>query len=678
MKKQVVFPLLLMCFLLYCFPSSAFSTELVKVTNNQDEFLNELSDSIKIHQPLVLNQGLSQHQIEQFQSLYKPKYASQSQLLDSSYKENQQDGAVIITTKNTKWKAVATHIAQIKDYDLVMGEEINLKQNEKHDYSEVWLIGEDVIKTSFTGTQHVFDNDEEIQKLYDLVVTDPELYVYVESEQYTNEALYMAAFRKGKLIFNLDELTPIETMDKYLTWFVEPLKFNGDKYISMYRQFPELKAISVMTASTPGEVNLMLNKSFYYDQLNLNSFIFSYAHSMWDDTEIKKEGDWTLAYQGDKQGIDEALIEQASYISIFAHGSSSGFKVANKSFDRFPTLQAPVVVAEACSTLDYMDSRNIALNAISQGAVAYVGSFKVGGVNGNPFSGSDSYLLSYSEVPLSKIVKINNQYIMSTFDKVPRAVLIGDPYFYYIRNKTAISLDQNQLHVELPFDLGITKNVYFHNREEVSYNSVSKSQGNLSVSEIVKNHNNMSIVSLTGTNGVLTLSLQHNWLAELQEVMMLAYGYLYLGVSQVVDSGIFLLTWLLFMTPFWMKWYKHGFSKDNIIYTSIFTVFILCIELLLFQLSPYSWNRSIFYFLGLLLLNNTKFKMKLQYFYTVIATLISGLLLIVVFVKSLSWSTLFIGVMCLIYYGMLYILQRWIRVLISKVIQALKLYAVKH
>lgn len=672
MKKQLFFQLLLICLLLYFLPSSASSMELVKVTNNQDEFLNELSDSIKIHQPLVLNQGLSQQQIEQFQSLYKPKYASQSELLSSSYRGNRQDGAVIVATQNSKWKAMATHIAQIKDYDLVMEEDLQTEKNKKYDYSEILLIGEDATTPILTGTQHVFNSNEAIQKLYDSIVSDPELYVYVESEQYINEALYMAAFRKGKLVFNLDELTPIETTDKYLTWFVEPLKFSGDKYITMYRQFPELKAISVMTASTPGEVNLMLNKSFYYDQLNLNSFIFSYADSMWDDTEIKKEGDWTLAYQGDKQGIDEALIQQASYISMFAHGSSSGFKVANKSFDRFPTLQAPVVVAEACSTLDYMDNRNIALNAISQGAVAYVGSFKVGGVNGNPFSGSDSYLLSHSEVPLSEIVKINNQYIMSTFDKVPRAVLIGDPYFYYIRNKTAISLDQNQLHVELPFDFGISKNIYFHNKEEVFYNSVSESQGDLSVSEIVKNLKHTSIVSLTGTNGVLTLSLQHNWLAELQEIMKLAYGYLYLGVSQVVDNGVFLVTWLLCMTPFWMKWYKHGFSKDNIIYAGIFTVFFLCIELFLFQLSPYSWNRSIFYFLSLLLLNNTKFKMKFQYFYIVIATLISGLLLIVVLVKSLSWSTLYIGVMCLIYYGMLYLLQKWLRFQISKLIHALR------
>lgn len=644
MKKVLLFVLL--SAIIFFAPSYVQASAIV--TADEQDFVTQLGSAIETRTPILIKNQVSAEQIQQFEDLYINNNSNHNQSLNSADKQPSV-GAVVIATDSEELRMIAEHIALMKHYDIYMDPDLP----KEHPYEDVLIMGH----VNVVGQNYVkkYVTEQEIRDLYNELLPSPDLYVYVESKEYRNEALYMAVFRKGRLIFDLGEIPNHKT---YLAWFVTPKQFSGEKYAAMFHRFDQVRGIGVLMASTPGEVNLLLNRSFYYDDLQVNKLLYRYSDSNWVDTKTEKEGDWIRITQGERAGIDPQWLEKASYINIFAHGAPSGFRVSGASFQNFPSLNAPVIVAESCSTLETLYSNNIALDAISKGAVAYVGSFKVGGADGNLFSDSDSYLMSYQDVPLSRITKLNNKVILKSIDTVPRAVMIGDPLFYYIREGNPVVQNGASVELKLPFDLQLKKNIYFPS--DTAYHSITEVQGQLHATLPVENYDHVGIVSMTGKEGSLILSTRYSVKGVIHKFVSTSVDYVQVGISQVIENILFIGGLLVLLTPFMIEWYRYGAGIKIGMYSLFIAMLYLVLEHVMFGLPIISWKRLIIYSITLFMFNTSRRGVTFKSIYMLFSVVLCGLMVFIVLVKAVTLSTWIVLVVTLLYYSLLFIVQYFI------------------
>lgn len=493
-------------------------------------------------------------------------------------------------------------------------------------------------------------SEQELLNSYNKLLPEPNLYVYVESMEYIDQAVYMASFYKGKLVF---DIVDIANRDCFIAWFISPQQFKSETYNLLFKTFDLARGISVLMASGPGELNLLLNRSFYYDDLRINNIIYNYNDFSRLSSETITEKDWIHVAQGRKSGIENQWIERSSFINIFAHGSWSGFSLPGQRFNAFPELQSPVIIAEACSTLEKLFDGNIALNSIKQGAVAYVGSLKVGGANSGIFMNSDSYLLSYSEVPLSTIVKINNDAILKSIDKVPRVVLIGDPLFHYIRETNPVIVNADSIDVSLPFNLQLKKNLYFPTKQH--FRSVTNVEGELVADKIVEKSYNTGIISFRGNEGRVGLSTKYSLTGELHKLLINSIEYIRIGVTQVIDNILFVMFMVLFFAPFFINRYRQGERVGNVLTAVIVALLLLGLDSILFGISYLSWTRLLLYILTVLFLDDRYFKAALKIISLYVAIFIGSLMVFIVLVEVYTLVYFSIQIIIILYYSLLFL-----------------------
>ncbi|QAA31292.1 hypothetical protein [Clostridium manihotivorum] len=395
--------------------------EINKVVFSKDEnvFLQNIRYSYDNKVPLVFNYDSADDHAKHFTSLYNGEgYDLKSS--DNGAEIKKSDQAIFLNTDDIRVKALAAQIATKLKYDLVFDSKL-LSQ-----YSQV--INFDTKKDSNIKADPVYRDFDSIYDYYNKVMGSSDYTIYVESEDLSALAAYMASYKNAKLTFQLPE----KFEGQYFLWFIDRDKYSKDRYIEIYNKLKPTsnQGIGVITGNTTGDISLFINRILFYNKLNTSKDISyidglgtknstSYSDSGWNVNNIVLEN-----YQDDK--LNEKL-SNSKYINIFTHGAPRvllGIK-------DIPVLRAPVVVTEACSTMESLPNDSVAIDFISKGSVAYIGSLKIGGTSG--VSG-DTYLLSSSSFTLGNLITLNNDSIMDGNDNVPRAVLLGDPSFKLFDN----------------------------------------------------------------------------------------------------------------------------------------------------------------------------------------------------------------------------------------------------
>ncbi|WP_160680264.1 hypothetical protein [Clostridium sp. C8-1-8] len=417
--------LLALSIFILIFGTTVKAEESKKVVFSKDEtsFLENIGYSYDNKVPLVFNYDSSDDHAKHFTSLYNGEgYDLKSS--DTRLGSKKSDEAIFLDTDDMRVKALAAQIGTKLKYDLVFDSKL-LSQYSKvivFDTKQAFNKGTNInINVVYRDFQSIYD-------YYNKVIDSTDYTIYVESEDLSALAAYMACYKNAKLTFQL----PSKLEGKYFLWFIDRDKYSKDRYIEIYNKLkPTSKqGIGVITGNTTGDISLFINRILYYNKLSTSKDVSyidglgtknstSYSDSGWNVNNIVLEN-----YQDDK--LNEKL-SNSKYINIFTHGAP---KVLLGIKD-IPVLRASVVVTEACSTMESLPNDSVAIDFISKGSVAYIGSLKIGGTSG--VSG-DTYLLSSSSFTLGNLITLNNDSIMDGNDKVPRAVLLGDPSFKLFDN----------------------------------------------------------------------------------------------------------------------------------------------------------------------------------------------------------------------------------------------------
>jgi hypothetical protein len=197
-------------------------------------------------------------------------------------------------------------------------------------------------------------------------------------------------------------------------------------------------AIGILTGLSPHDIALLMARTYAYPELQ----------GPWRTQVLQASTDAASASQTSKDGLfevttlsGEALtgdrflqtLQSAGHVNITAHGSPSGFALADGSCPgprEIAALPPLVFVAEACLTGDIASvgpEESVALRLVAAGAVAYVGSMATGGVG---LVGEYPFLFSTPRLPLGQLVRLQNAARLAADADVPRAILIGDPTFH--------------------------------------------------------------------------------------------------------------------------------------------------------------------------------------------------------------------------------------------------------
>lgn len=165
------------------------------------------------------------------------------------------------------------------------------------------------------------------------------------------------------------------------------------------------------------------------------------------------------------------------------------------------------MIGEACKTGQIWGNNSIALKAIENGAVAYIGSIKVGVSSAI----SNSYLYSHNKATIGTLVLLNNEKIIDTMDNIPRAILIGDPMWYMYENIIEYHNEKYKINLPNVFEGKFAMALDVENKDKIAkaaridqngkkeYYNLEKLKGNLNyiyVTDLELKDTNVEIVLL--------------------------------------------------------------------------------------------------------------------------------------------------------------------------------------
>lgn len=404
--------------------------------DNKDDFYYALPYAITFDCPLLIL-GENNDAANKFVESYKGrnKQVNRDWILAHINDLPNKHTIIISDKENDKLSMIGSHIASIFKCPFIFVNDLELVL-EKYSFDEAIVLGNhDIDKNNVIKITKLNDL-KSINEYYNKITFGHTLNVYNYEEDTGVISAYLAARRNGRIIFSLDSL---EKKDNYFAWVLKPESFSNSYYTDLYKLLSDsklqksTKGIGIITGKTLQDANLLLLRSFFYEHLDISHKVLNIeVLSQRENIRHVKDDYMYLSMGGEActiKNINEEITD-AAYVSVFAHGSPSGFLIANNinytSYE-MPYMKPIVFVAESCHTIGFYKNNSIALEAIHKGAVAYIGSFKTGGVNSILLEGS--YLFSSSEIPLSKLVLINNGDMLNTIESEPRAVLIGDPTF---------------------------------------------------------------------------------------------------------------------------------------------------------------------------------------------------------------------------------------------------------
>lgn len=461
------------------------NTKKVYVVDNKKDFCSMLPYCVNKNIPLIISNGNSE-MIYDFCKKYNGNIVKIGSKDTISFLKNEfsSDTLVISDEESNEMKILAAQIACKLKCPIIYKSDVNeFFYNNHRKFKKVIEIGN--VNYNYDNIVQ-YKSIKDVEKLYDKVVPNNDLNVYMMN-QFENDilGLYLAAYRGGKIYLDVNK---INNINKYFAWVIDPQYFSPSKYLELSSYIQRKsngkynKGIGVITGNNIEDTNLLLVRSFFYKDLKKSSHVV-------DSEQIGNNVNKLL---------DE--MKKSIYIRILGHGSyneiqlKNNYKLNNNNFPKL--LDTPLISAESCQTCEKLDG-GIALNAIHNGAVAYIGSIKMGGTESLFIQ--KPYLVSTHEVPLSNIVLANNMEIKKYTDNSIRAVLIGDPFWSMHNN--AGKWEQNKKYKYNIPKMNITK-----------YTIPIKINGNLSVNGIITDKDDVSINRIVkiGDSKIIFLSCKKN------------------------------------------------------------------------------------------------------------------------------------------------------------------------
>lgn len=253
----------------------------------------------------------------------------------------------------------------------------------------------------------------------------------------------VVAYHQGDLLFKWDEIAV--SQPEFLAWLTEPNYVTWDNVQKLHNASSFIPgsqvydaAIGILTGFNAHDVALLMARTYAYTDLTgpWQNHWTKGNFAATDRAKTTTYGPFTTHILNGAALTRRdflAAMSQSAYIELTAHGSPQGFqfpggtKIQKADISALPPL---VFIAEACETADltrYDWRTSIALQIISSGAVAYVGSMKVGGVG---MADENVFAFSTPELPLGQLVRLQNVARMESDADVARVILIGDPAFH--------------------------------------------------------------------------------------------------------------------------------------------------------------------------------------------------------------------------------------------------------
>ena len=298
------------------------------------------------------------------------------------------------------------------------------------------------------GTLRVLhlDDAEEALSYYDTLIGDTSIAVLATDGEMAFLAAEVAAYHRGALLLEPAEIP--ERRPRYLAWVTDPAAVNTQVVKNLYARARFTSgsrvydaAIGILTGFNPHDMALLIARAYAYPELQgeWKTRLVKASTKMASRSQTSKEGLFEIVtLEGNALSENSLLraIRSAGYAMLEAHGSPTGFALANRgwpSASEIGDLPPLVFVAEGCETGNLANlhlvgiEHSVALRLVASGAVAYIGSMEVGGVG---LVGKYPFAFSTPRLPLGELVRLQNAARMDVDADWPRVILIGDPTFH--------------------------------------------------------------------------------------------------------------------------------------------------------------------------------------------------------------------------------------------------------
>lgn len=621
MRKFILIMVLFITF--YFKGSNSFAQPVIMVDDDLD-FFRVLPMVLENNYPLVYSDKINNHPLEHFIQLYEGNIETFKNILDQENFET-KDKIIISNSSDKRIMAMDAHISYKLNARFILDIDIekspNLLESLLIDNKEIEVIflGEVGIDFPFIKRVQRFISYEQVFSYYERIFEKTNLTVFIENDEMLSLGTYLAGYRDGMMIFELESAN-IKSK-QYFAWLVTPMNFSPDRLKYIYDLLDENgdgindRGMGVITGKNLQQANLLLLRSFFYEKISKTK------HLLVVDTESKSyernanESQWTYTLLGGNKANKNAIIEEiqrATYIKFVAHGSPESFLLGDGSYlnaKNMPLLNSVLFIAESCETA-YLDTpNNIALDIVEKGAVAYVGSYKNGGVTHPLFGGQFSHLLTTESIPLSDLIAFHNQGIVQYIEEIPRAFLIGDPKWgmfkesgKWVYNKYKYDILPNfgekiLLPVKLDAELN-KRGVIIRNPNEIN-KTLEKPR-----TRIKDDYGRRNIYILTGESSGLIEFIDSIPISVKFTELILFFinGFRFLQGELFLSSLIILILMSFSGTVLYYVYYNYKLSKTNVILPMIISIiFVLIIDYFILNLRIYLWKYiyySICFYIG--------------------------------------------------------------------------------
>lgn len=459
MKNLLLFVLLGVTLIIFVTSAYASSRTIYKTDNIENYLQMSLvtgRDHLIFNRDLTL--GQSKHFREQVNGDNLKTIMVNKKIINEKYNEtfsSTPQKIVLVNNENLRWKMLGTQLA----YHLNCPVYFSLSDKVKDQSKEIILFGGD-IKHQQPNINHITDFKLAYQYYRD-VTKNKRMQIYLNSNLYGVMGIHFANYIDGFIRFdNLDQIK-----NSTVTWVTDPSNLREDNIIEFQKSmdfdgdgiydYP----LGILTGINASDLSVYIERIRYFKSHPHKSYkLLSLDTDAVGEKTIEESGKYKVVRLHNEAATIKNLqnqLKDSTYFHFMAHGSSSGFALIDGSFseNNIPDLPLQITVAESCSTGDipHKAENSIALNFLRKGSIAYIGSFRVGGVG--LVGGMSKYFYSTSRVPLGQLVRLQNYSIQKYADTVPRALLFGDPTINIFQKQLYSSIDDNKVYFENPVDL---------------------------------------------------------------------------------------------------------------------------------------------------------------------------------------------------------------------------------
>ncbi len=356
---------------------------------------------------LLYNQDLEMEDLNKFleqlndQNLIKQTISIE--LINELYKEkfNNSEYVVVVEKEKLNWKILGTQLAYHLEAPVYFHHEIIDKIKNK----KIIILGG---RSSAVITEKHFSEFTGAYNYYRKITKGRSFQIRVDADKYGVMGTYFANQKNGFISFG-----QIEKIEKSLVgWVTNPAELKEEKIINFQNamDFDEDGIydypLGILTGINPSYLSLLIERNRFLN----NNFpdkhkLLSLDVDSGNGNNHKKSGVYErVDLNGNTATINNLRNEliDTTYFHFVAHGSGSGFALKDGSFkaEHIPEIPLQITIGESCSTgkIPSVPENSIALNFLKKGSVAYLGSFRVGGVG--TFGGMGKYFLTTPDIPL--------------------------------------------------------------------------------------------------------------------------------------------------------------------------------------------------------------------------------------------------------------------------------------